>query len=140
MKLKTIEQRRESDRERLKRWRRNKLAAGNTQIQLMLSPEAREILKREKERTGEPFVSIIHRAIFALADASPEALVKTEPEPMSKQEIAGALIREMDSDGKDEWQIAEALNARNVPTLDGKREWYPSGVRDFLKSGRRRNR
>lgn len=137
--MKTIEQRRKTDRERLKRWRQNKLAAGNKQIQLMLTPEARAILTREKKRTGEPFVSIINRAIVGLAAASPEAPAKTETGTAPEQKTVRDLIIEMGREGRDEWQIAEALNARCVPTLDDKREWYPSTVRGFLSSGQRQN-
>lgn len=137
--MKTIEQRRKTDRERLKRWRQNKLAAGNKQIQLMLTPEARAILTREKDRTGEPFVSIINRAIVGLAGASPEAPAKTENAIAPEQKTVRDLIIEMGREGRDEWQIAEALNARRVPTLDDKREWYPSTVRGFLSSGQRQN-
>jgi len=59
-----IEQRRKTDRERQKRWRKKKLAEGNKQIQLMLTPEAQEVLAREKRRTGESYVQIINRAII----------------------------------------------------------------------------
>ena len=60
----TIHQRRKVDRERQKRWRRNKLAKGNKQTLLMLTPEAQRVLDKEKARTGEPFVSIINRLII----------------------------------------------------------------------------
>ena len=62
----TIEQRRKTDRERRERWRKRKIAEGNKQIQLMITPEAQKVLKREKERTGEPFVQIINRGIIIL--------------------------------------------------------------------------
>lgn len=61
-----IEKRRKTDRERQKRWRKNKLAEGHKQIQLMLTREAQEVLVREKERTGESFVQIINRAIIGI--------------------------------------------------------------------------
>ena len=63
MEKKSLEKRRKSDRERLKRWRKKKLADGNKQIQLMLTPAAQKVLSQEKERTGKPYVHIINRAI-----------------------------------------------------------------------------
>jgi len=64
----TIHQRRKTDRERQKRWRKKKLADGNKQTMIMLTPEAQEVLKREKDRTGDPYVQIINRAIVQLAE------------------------------------------------------------------------
>jgi hypothetical protein len=62
----TIQQRRKTDRERQQRWRKRKLAEGQKQILVMLRPEAQNVLKREKELTGEPYVQIINRLIMNL--------------------------------------------------------------------------
>ena len=73
----TIEQRRKTDRERRERWRKRKLSEGNKQIQIMVTPEAQKVLKLEKERSGEPFVQIINRAIMDLGKAHPSISEKT---------------------------------------------------------------
>ena len=135
MELKTIEQRRKTDRERLKRWRQNKLAAGNRQIQLMLAPEARAVLQEEKERTGEPFVSIIHRAIIGLKAVSNAVPMRQAAGREGEPQTIRDLILKMDTEGKDEWQISAALNDKGVQTFDDKEKWYPSSVRIFLKKG-----
>ncbi|MFC1830386.1 hypothetical protein ACFL0O_12350, partial [Thermodesulfobacteriota bacterium] len=57
-----------ADRERQKRWRKKKLAAGNRQTLIMLTPEAQEVLNLEKDRTGETYVQIINRAIINLEE------------------------------------------------------------------------
>jgi hypothetical protein len=67
----TLKERRKTDRERLKRWRKKKLAEGNKQIQIMLTPEAQAALQQEKDKTGEPFVQIINRAIVRIAQSDP---------------------------------------------------------------------
>ena len=77
----TIEQRRKADRERRERWRKRKIAEGNKQIQLMITPEAQKVLKREKERTGEPFVQIINRGIINLEKILPSIAGKTKIPP-----------------------------------------------------------
>jgi len=77
----TIEQRRKTDRKRRERWRKKKLAEGCKQIQLMITPKAQKILKREKERTGEPFVQIINRGIINLGKGLPSTTSKTEERP-----------------------------------------------------------
>jgi hypothetical protein len=136
MKLKTIEQRRKTDRQRQRRWRKNKLATGNKPIQLMLTPEAQEILKQEKKRTGEPFVSIIHRAVIGLKGELPEAAAEKQQGREPEQQAVHEMILKMDREGKDEWQISRVLNESGVPTWDDKGEWYPSTIRSFLKFGK----
>jgi hypothetical protein len=79
--MKTIEQRRKTDRERRERWRKRKLLKGCKQIQFMITPEAQKVLKREKERTGEPFVQIINRGIINLEKSLPRITAKTEIRP-----------------------------------------------------------
>ena len=78
----TIEQRRNTDRNRRERWRKRKLAQGCKQIQLMLAPEAQAILEHEKCQTGEPYVQIIHRAILELDKGIPIATSKNKAQPM----------------------------------------------------------
>ena len=66
-----INQRRKSDRERQKRWRKRKLAEGNKQTLVMLTPEAQDVLKREKARSGDTYVQIINRAIINIEESPP---------------------------------------------------------------------
>jgi hypothetical protein len=75
----TIEQRRKTDRERRERWRKRKLSEGNKQIQVMITPEAQKVLKLEKDRSGEPFVQIINRAIMNIGKTHPSISEKTAP-------------------------------------------------------------
>ena len=75
----TIEQRRKTDRERRERWRKRKLSEGNKQMQIMITPEAQKVLNLEKERSGEPFVQIINRAIMNLGTVHPGISEKTSP-------------------------------------------------------------
>ena len=68
-----IAKRRKKDRERQQRWRQKKLAEGHKPIQLMLTPEAQEVLARQKDRTGEPYVQIINRAIIGIEARIPRS-------------------------------------------------------------------
>ena len=68
-----LHQRRKTDRERQKRWRKKKLAEGSKQTLVMLTSEAQEVLKREKDRTGETYVQIINRAIINI-EQSPSSV------------------------------------------------------------------
>ena len=124
MKLKTTEQRRKTDRERLKRWRNNKLAKGNKQNQLMLTPEAQAVLEDEKSRTGEPYVRIINHAIVALKESMPKARssgAKRVLEPKAIRE----MILKMDRAGKNHSQISKHLNDKGISILGGKGNGFP---------------
>jgi hypothetical protein len=84
----TIEQRRKTDRERRERWRKRKLSEGNKQIQVMITPEAQKVLKLEKDRSGEPFVQIINRAIMNIGKTHPSISEKTAPRPSISEKTA----------------------------------------------------
>ena len=66
-----IDNRRKSDSERQKRWRKRKLSEGNKQTLIMLTPEAQKVLKQEKARTGDTYVQIINRAIINIEESPP---------------------------------------------------------------------
>ena len=80
-----IEERRKADRKRQKRWRKKKLAEGNKQTLLMLTPKAQKVLKREKGLTGESYVQIINRAIISIEEGRPSISKKPIYGPMSNQ-------------------------------------------------------
>ncbi len=61
-----------SGRERQKRWRKKQKAKGKKAITAVLSNESREILEREKERTGDSFSGIIDRTLKHNNEQTPE--------------------------------------------------------------------
>jgi hypothetical protein len=67
----TIQQRRETDRARQKRWRERKLAEGQKPMLIMLTPEAQKVLKCVKEHSGETYVQIINRSIIEIGKTLP---------------------------------------------------------------------
>ena len=137
MKLKTIEQRRKIDRERLKRWRKNKLAKGNKQIQLMLTPEAQVVLEDEKARSGEPYVRIINRAIIDLKESMPKVRTRKAKRVLEPKAIREMIVK-MDRAGKNHSQISKQLNDEGISTLSGKGKWYPGTVRNILRMAKSR--
>jgi Recombinase len=132
-KLKTIEQRRKADRERLKLWRKKKLGEGNKHIHLMLTPEAQDVLKDEKARTGEPYVRLINQAIISMKDRIPKVPMDKREEREHEQEAIHDLILKMDREGKNQSQISKHLNDKGIPTLSGKGKWFPATVRNILR-------
>jgi hypothetical protein len=136
--LATLQERRKSDRKRSNRYRKKQQAVGGRLIQVMLSPEANEILEQEQKCTGESLVSIVNRAIVGLKNISLEVPVEKQQERELEQKPIHDLIREMDKKGRDEWQISKTLNEKGYPTFDNKDKWYPSSIRNLLnqfKSG-----
>jgi len=119
----TIHQRRKIDRERQKRWRKKKLADGQKQTLVMLGPEAQEILKGEKERTGEPYVKIINRAIIGLKKKLPK--VPKNVRKKREQEAIRDQMPKMDREGKNRSQTSKRPDVEGIPTLSGKGKWFP---------------
>ena len=132
--MKTIEQRRKADRERLKRWRKKKLANGNKQIQLMLTPEAQKILVREKERSGEPYVHIINRAIIHIEQDPTSSLDTIKERPPEQQKII-RRIRQLWSKGYTYSAIADIFNNEGLTTFKDSGKWQASLVLDLDKKG-----
>ena len=131
--MKSLEKRRRSDRERLKRWRKKKLADGNKQIQLMLVPEAQKILIQEKERTGEPYVHIVNRAIVHI-DQSRSNTRATNQRPPASQKIV-SRIRQLWSEGYTYAAIADTFNNEGLTTFKNSGKWIASAVLDLDRKG-----
>ncbi len=134
MELKTIAQRRKTDRERLKRWRKKKLAEGNRQIQLMLTPESHEILKREKYLTGEPYVQIINQAIIEIGRDLPKIADEIEVRTFKKQKMI-RRIRKLRYEGMSYSEIAQTFNNAGIETFKGIGKWRSESVRYWNKKG-----
>ena len=62
----TLSDRRKTDCERQKRWRKRRLEEGRKQVSAMISLKAQLILNREKKRTGETNAQVVERAILRL--------------------------------------------------------------------------
>lgn len=132
--MKALEQRRKADRERLKRWRKRKLADGNKPIQLMLTPEAQKILIREKERTGEPYVRIIHRAIAHL-EQSRSSRSDTNNRQAPEQRKIVRRIRQLWSEGNTYSAIADIFNKEGLTTFKDSGKWHANSVLDLDQKG-----
>lgn len=132
--MKPLERRRKTDRERLKRWRQKKLADGNKQIQLMLTPEAQKILIREKKRTGEPYVHIINQAIIHLGKGGSRNL-NTSGERSSEQQKIIHRVRQLWSEGYTYAKIANIFNNEGLPMHKDSGKWQASAVLDLDRKG-----
>jgi hypothetical protein len=131
---KPLEKRRRSDRERLKRWRKKKLAEGNKQIQLMLIPEAQKALAHEKQRTGEPYVQIINRAIVHIKQSRPSAAGTTNERTVQQQKIV-QKIRKLWQDGYTYAAIADILNSEDSAALKNLQKWRAMTVLEMDRKG-----
>jgi hypothetical protein len=133
----SLEKRRKSDRERLKRWRKKKLADGNKQIQLMLAPEAQKVLIQEKERTGEPYVNIVNRAIVHIEQNRSNTSKGNERTPAQKKIVH--RIRQLWSEGFTYSAIADIFNYEGLTVPKNYGKWQASIVLDLDSKGRNEN-
>ena len=130
----TLTQRRKTDRERLKRWRKKKLAEGNKQFLIMLTPEAQKVLDREKARTGKPYVQIINSLIIRVEDGPPRAQEKTKARPAWQQNMI-RRIKKLRSEGYTYTAIAKKFNDEEIKTFKGFGKWRSSAVSYLDKKG-----
>jgi len=130
----TLLQRRKTDRERLKRWRKKKLEEGNKQFLIMLTPEAQKVLDREKARTGKPYVQIINSLIISVEDGPPSASAKTEVRPAWQQKMI-RRIKKLRSDGYTYTAIAKIFNDEGIKTFKGFGQWRSSAVSYLDRNG-----
>jgi len=130
----TLTQRRKTDRERLKRWRKKKLEEGNKQFLIMLTPEAQKVLDREKARTGKPYVQIINSLIISVEDGPPSASAKTEVRPAWQQKMI-RRIKKLRSDGYTYTAIAKIFNDEGIKTFKGFGQWRSSAVSYLDRNG-----
>lgn len=130
----TLLQRRKTDRERLKRWRKKKLEEGNKQFLIMLTPEAQKVLDREKARTGKPYVQIINSLIISVEDGPPSASAKTEVRPAWQQKMI-RRIKKLRSEGYTYTAIAKTFNDEGIKTFKGFGKWRSSAVSYLDRNG-----
>ena len=126
----TLTQRRKTDRERLKRWRKKKLAEGNKQFLIMLTPEAQKVLNREKARTGKAYVQIINSLIISVEDGPPGASDKTKTRPAWQQKMI-QRIKKLRLEGYTYTAIAKKFNDEEIKTFKGFGKWR-SGTVSYL--------
>ncbi len=110
-----------------KRWVKKKLAEGNKQIRLMLTPEAQRVLNREKARTGEPYVQIINRLIVGIEEDPSSATDKTKARPAWQQKMI-RRIRKLRSERKSYSAIAKIFNDEGIETFTGTGKWQSGSV------------
>jgi hypothetical protein len=59
-------------RQRQQRWRKRRQAEGRRSLTVMVSAEAKQILDRERARSGETLAQVIDRAVLALSKGKAE--------------------------------------------------------------------
>ncbi len=90
----TLEERVKAGRERQKRWRERRKAEGKKVLTVTLSREAKELLEKEQEQTGDTLSSIIDRALIGNKKPERHDGLHSKPEELLDglgKEITSAL-------------------------------------------------
>lgn len=105
-------------------------------FQAMLSQRAQEILKREKERTGEELTAILERSILNLDSRSesrsePVGVKETEPSFSAgldgddyRSRISERVMAMKEKGNVSFDEIARCFNGEGVRTFSGKGRWH----------------
>jgi len=106
---------------------------------VMLPAELKELIEKEKERTGETITSIIERAVSRLLDLVP--ISKGSDVTQSRKEVVYndptlkklyVLIKTLESSGGTPENIAQLLNISNQKHPDKDADWEAEDVEEIL--------
>ncbi len=129
-----------SGKERQQKFREKQKKEGKKPVTVMLPAKVKELIDKEKERTGETITSIIERAVLNLFDA-----VTSNDDPEVKQRKKEAiyndptmkklyrLIKTFDSSGTPPGSIATLLNISEYDPPDKGDDWKAEDVKKILR-------
>lgn len=128
-----------SGKERQQRFRDKQKSAGKKPVTVMLPEEVKELIDKEKERTGETITSIIERAVSKLLD--PVSSIGLDEIQDKKEAVYSdptlkklyALIKTLESTGMTIGNIATALNISNRKHPDKDADWKAGDVKKILR-------
>ncbi len=107
--------------ERQKIFREKQKAAGKKQISVRFPQETREILDRERARTGESIYQILKRLIECLEQSPGRAVTKSN----AGFDVYKKTVELIDVKGRTFGDVAEWFNKNNVPHPTGASSaWY----------------
>lgn len=137
-----LEDRREADRRRFKRWKERQEKAGKRHISGMISAQAFQVLNQQRAKSGNSISAVIEKALIGFYGEVPGP----EPKPQ-EPELVPALphyedkgykdyiidqIKTLKQEGLSFRQIATELESRGLKTLAGKDKWNPGTISKLL--------
>lgn len=141
-----------SSRERQRKWKENQTSAGKRAVTVMLAPDIKVLIDKERERTGQTIAGIIEKTVVNLFKPAPadsandkifitsnniEDLIMAHP---NRKKILRAVGMFNNSGAKAD-TIASLLSKKNYKTFYGNREWTEEDVKeivDFIQNKKRR--
>jgi hypothetical protein len=68
-----------TSRERQRKWKNNQTSAGKRAVTVMLAPDIKDLIDKERERTGETIAGVIERAVVNLFNPAQADLTNDKP-------------------------------------------------------------
>lgn len=125
-------------RDRQREFAKRKKAEGFRRINAFISPEAFEIIDRERKRTGDNTGDVLTTIIEHFDHNNKNLTDNDKPAKTKSTDQAGDrpaidIITDLSADGMGPTAIANRLNDDGVPTLTGKGRWHKGTVSNILK-------
>lgn len=128
-----------SGKERQQKFRDKQKSKGKKPVTVMLPAELKELIDKEKERTGETITSIIEKAVTRLLDPAPISkgsdVIQTKKQAVYSDPAMKklyALIKTLESSGGTPGNIAQLLNNSNQKHPDKDADWEAEDVEEIL--------
>ncbi len=125
----------EQMRDRQREFAKRKREQGFKRINAFISPEAFEIIDRERKRTGDNTGDVLTAIIKSFGDSSKHRTknVATNDVPRGTISATYELILKYQAEGMSYQQIADKLTGDGIPTATGKTVWKKGTVGNVIK-------
>jgi hypothetical protein len=141
-----------TSRERQRKWKVNQTSAGKRAVIVMLAPDIKDLIDKERKKTGETITSVIEKAIVNFFKPAPADSTNDKPSVTSNniQDLIMAhpdrknILRAVgmfNNSGTKASTIASLLSDQNYKTFYGNNEWTEEDVKeivDFIQNKNRR--
>jgi len=132
-----------TSRERQRKWKENQTSAGKRAVTVMLAPDIKDLIDKERKRTGETIAGVIEKAVvnlFRPAPADPtndkasvtsnniKDLIMAHPD----RKILLRAVGMYNNSGAKVSTITSILNTQNYKTFSGKDKWTEEDVKEIV--------
>jgi hypothetical protein len=131
------------NKERQRKWKAIQASEGRKPVTVMLSAEVKDLIDKERERTGGTIAGIIEKAVINLLNPSPVDSIFDKADLIGDDKL-DFIISHPDgrkifkavglyyNTGANAERIADSLNSGTLKTFSGNDEWTVEEVKEIL--------
>jgi hypothetical protein len=140
-----------TSREHQRMWKVNQTSAGKRAVIVMLAPDIKDLIEKERKRTGETIAGVIEKAIVNFFKPAPADSTNDKPSVTSNnikeliiahpdwKKILTAVVK-LNNSGAKASTIASLLSNQNYKTFHGNSKWTEEDVKEIVDLIENKNR